>query len=326
MYNQYICDKLFIVNANDLQINFKGDFMLDVILDAFIDTIKMLPFMLIIFTAIEFFEHRFGEKLKHFSKASRYIGPVLGAAIGIFPQCGFSVMSSILYAEGTITMGTLISVYIATSDEAIPVILSNPGRANVVFPLLIFKFVIAIIAGYIIDILLTLLRRKQTVECPKEVNEDLYDDKGSCGHTCIEWDPKWMDILKHSLSHSLKVLFYVFIVSALIGLSFYYVGKEALSSIFLNNSILQPVLASIIGLIPNCATSVAITELFLNGQIAFGSAISGLSANGGLGLVILFKEVKSKKKVFSIIFLLLTFSILSGIILNSVLPANYLQP
>lgn len=300
--------------------------MLNVILDASVDTIKMLPFMLIIFTVIEFFEHRFGENFKLFSKRSRYIGPVLGAAIGIFPQCGFSVMSSILYAEGTITIGTLISVYIATSDEAIPVILSNPGRADIVLPLLIFKFVIAIISGYIIDILLTVVKRRQTVEYPKEVKEDLYEDKGSCGHTCMDKNPKLVEILKHSLSHSLKVLFYVFIVSVLIGLSFFYVGKEALSAIFLKNSILQPILASVIGLIPNCATSVAITELFLNGQIAFGSAISGLSANGGLGLVILFKEVKSKKKVLSIIFLLLIFSILSGIILNSVLPANYLQP
>lgn len=300
--------------------------MLNVILDALIDTIKMFPLMLIIFTVIEFFEHRFGENFKSFfSKGSKYIGPVLGAAIGIFPQCGFSVMSSILYAEGAITVGTLISVYIATSDEAIPVILSKPERANVVLPLMVFKFVIAIISGYIIDMLLALLKGRKAVENPKKIDEDLYSTNGCCGDTCMERNPKLAEILKHSLFHTFKIIFYVFVVSVLIGLSFFYVGKEMLSRIFLGNSMLQPVLASLIGLIPNCATSVAITELFLNGQIKFGSAISGLSANGGLGLAILFKEVKSKKKVFYIILILLIFSILSGIILNGVLPVNYLQ-
>jgi Predicted permeases len=299
--------------------------MLETILDAFLDTIKMLPFMLIIFTVIEFLEHHFGEDFKPLLKGSRYIGPLLGAAVGILPQCGFSVMSSILYAEGTITIGTLISVYIATSDEAIPVILSNPGRADVVVPLLIFKFVIAITSGYVIDVLLGLFKKKQKVEQPKEINEDLYIDKGCSGHMCMDKDPKLGEILKHSLSHSFKVLLYVFIVSVILGLFNLYVGKETISKIFLHNSILQPILASFIGLIPNCATSVAITELFLNGQITFGSAISGLSSNGGLGLIVLFKEVKSRKKVVLVVSLLLIFSILSGIILNNTLPVNYLQ-
>lgn len=326
MYNENICGKLFNVNANDLQIDYRDDIMLNVLKEAFIDTVNMLPLMLAIFTIIEFLEHRFGENYKPFLKGSRYIGPVIGAAVGILPQCGFSVMSSILYAEGTITTGTLISVYIATSDEAIPVILSNPSRADIVLPLIMFKFAIAIISGYIIDILLTLRKKKLTVELTKEISEDLYDDEGCCGHTCTNREPKLIEIIKHALYHSLKVLAYVFIVSALIGLAIFYVGNQGLSAIFLGKSIFQPVLASVIGLIPNCGTSVAITMLFLSGQITFGSAISGLSANGGLGLVVLFKEIKPRKKVFYVILLLLTFSILSGMILNSTLPANYLQP
>lgn len=300
--------------------------MFDIILDNLIDTIKMLPFILVIFILSELFEHRFGENFKPFLNRSRYAGPIIGAAVGTLPQCGFSVMATLLYAEGTITTGTLISVYVATSDEAIPIILSNPGRANVIPPLIVTGFIAAIIVGYSVDAVIPLLRKKQTAEeSPRPIDEDVYQDSGCCGHRCLERNVKVLEMVKHALSHTFRILFYVFIVSSLLGLSLFYLGKERLGELFLGKSVFQPVLTALIGLIPNCAASVALTELFLNGQISFGSAIAGLSASGGLGLIVLFKEVKPKKKALLVILLLFSLSILVGVILNGVLPANFLQ-
>lgn len=292
------------------------------IMDAVNDTIKMIPFMVVVFIAIELFEHGYGRNLKSILKGSRFIGPVLGALLGIIPQCGFSVVSTILYAQGAVTTGTLIAVYLATSDEAVPVILSQPDKINILVPLLLSKLIIAVISGYIIDILFSIFGSNKA-KYDLHISDE-YEDKGCCGSTCITEKFRLSEILRHSLIHSGKILLYILAVTIILNISLSYIGEDSLSSLFLKGSVFQPVIAAVIGLIPNCAVSVAITEVFISGGITFGSAIAGLSSSAGLGLIVLFKEIKNKKKAAAIILLLLLFSTVSGILLNSLLPPNYM--
>lgn len=292
--------------------------MIQIIIDALVDTLKMLPLMLIVFIIIEFLEHRFGNNLKPLLKRSQLFGPLVGALLGILPQCGFSVISTVLFAEGAISTGTLLSVYLATSDEAIPIILSVPSRAGVLLPLILTKLIIAITSGYLIDLILKLANKDARAADTKEHDDCIYDEDGCCGHVCINDGFNVKEIVMHSIVHTVKILLYVLAVTILLNAAIYYIGQDTLSKAFSGMYILQPIMAALIGLIPNCAASVAVTEAFLNGIITFGSAIAGLSASAGLGLIVLFKEVRSRKKVFSIVILLLTISIASGIILNAV--------
>ncbi len=296
--------------------------MLNVLTDAFFDTLKMIPFMIVIFLVIEIFEHKFGSGLRPLLRKSRYIGPFAGAIFGIIPQCGFSVISTILFAEGAITTGTLISVYMSTSDEAIPVILSQPDKINVLIPILVTNFIIAVVSGYITDLLLTYLRKGKNTE--HQIITNSHENEGCCGSTCIDEKFSITEVLKHSFYHAFKISIYVFIITLAINIIIYFTGSHMFAKLFLKDSILQPIVLSFIGLIPNCAASVAITEIFLKGGITFGSAIAGLSSSAGLGLIVLLKEAKSKKRIFNIIFLLVLYSSIAGIILNRILPSNYL--
>lgn len=312
-----------LVNAKRLQIKFWVVFMIAVIIDAFVDTLKMVPLMLIVFTVIEFLEHRFGNSLKPLIKRSHSWGPFLGALFGILPQCGFSVISTVLFAEGAISTGTLLSVYLSTSDEAIPIILSVPSRAGVLLPLILTKFIIAVISGYSIDLVLKFIKKENSTVSNEEHVHGVYDEDGCCGHVCIDEDFNLKEIIMHSIEHTFKILLYVLCVTIMLNIAIYYIGQDNISKVFPGRNVLQPVIASLVGLIPNCAASVAITEVFLKGGITFGSAIAGLSSSAGLGLIVLFREIHSRKRILSIIALLLIFSIASGIILNLMLPVNF---
>lgn len=302
----------------------EGDILYDVIIDAFADTVKMAPIMILVFIGIELFEHKYGKSFRPIMAGSKKVGPVIGAVLGIVPQCGFSVISTLLFAEGAISVGTLLAVYLATSDEAIPIILSQPGKIYTLFPLLLSKFIIAVLAGYLIDGMYSLIK-KRNKEPLADTSQNSYEEDGCCGSTCIDQELNVKYVLKHSLTHTLKVLAYVLGVSILLNVIIYYLGKETLFSIFMGGSLLQPVITSVIGLIPNCAVSVAITEVFLEGGITFGSVVAGLSASAGMGLVVLVKEIKSKKTIYTIILLLLAISILSGIIINTILPSGFIN-
>lgn len=294
--------------------------MLSAIVDALTDTAKMIPLMIVIFVGIEIFEHKYGKNFRPLLKRSRVLGPIVGALLGIIPQCGFSVISTILYAEGAISTGTLLSVYLATSDEAIPVILSQPSKAYTLIPLLLSKLIIAIAAGYIIDGIFGLAKK----ESPAIVNSApcTHEEDGCCGSTCIDEELSFKNVFKHALSHSIKVLTYILAVSVLLNLLLYFLGEQTLSRIFMKESVLQPVLTGLIGLIPNCAVSVAITQVFLDGGMTFGSVVAGLSSSAGMGLIVLFKEVKDKKSIYTIVLLLFAISVLAGVILNLFIPST----
>ncbi len=298
--------------------------MTKVLLDALLDSAKMIPLLLVVYIGIEFLEYRFGNKIGKAMQKAGSAGPLIGATAGSLPQCGFSVISTALYTQRLVTIGTLLAVYLATSDEAIPVILSQPNKIALLWPLILTKVIIAIIAGYSIDLV---FRRKNRAilqhidsyehghDDPHHHHEEIANELACCGHHACPETKKFplKEVVLHPIIHTIKIFFFIFGVSFLVNFIFFQWGGE----IFLGNSFFQPVFAALVGLIPNCAASVAITELYLKGAISYGSVIAGLCASGGLGLLVLFKEEKNRREVWRIIILLFSLSVLAGLIIQA---------
>lgn len=286
----------------------------DWLIDAIIDSIHMLPFLFAIFVVIEIVEYFYSEKINKLAQYSEKLGPLAGSLAASFPQCGFSVIASTLYTKKMITKGTLLAVYLSTSDEAIPVILAEPSKIGLVVPLLITKIIIAVVAGYAIDFIMDKSLSLKNPEVKENVDNDAMHD-GCCHHHLHE--PRLKDLILHPVAHTLNV--FVFILIVTVGLNFLIFktgGEENIGQYFLHNSVFQPVITAIAGLIPNCAISVAITLMYLKGAISFGSVISGLCSSAGLGLLVLFKRNESIKDTLKIIVMLLFISIFSGILIQ----------
>lgn len=283
--------------------------------DAIKDSLHMLPFLFLIFVVIEVIEFFYSDKMTQLAKYSSKAGPLVGSLAASFPQCGFSVIASTLYTKRLITKGTLIAVFLSTSDEAIPVILSEPSKMYLIVPILLAKIFIGISAGYLIDFLLG--QFKNADENNAQNAENLEVEEGCCKHHVHK--PRKRDLLLHPLEHTVNV--FIFVVLITVGLNYMVHcigGEENLGQYFLNDSILQPVITAIVGLIPNCAISIAITLMYLKGAIGFGSVISGLCSSAGLGLLVLLKKNTSLKDSAKIILMLLGVSIFWGIVIQSV--------
>ena len=275
--------------------------LVDAIVDTTFDCLKMLPFLFVAFILIEALEHYSSDfTAKALAKVGR-AGPVVGAVAGCVPQCGFSVMAANLYAGGIISVGTLLSVFIATSDEAILIIMSNPERIREVGVLLAAKVIIAVTAGYIIDIFFQ--NQLATVKESGNLCKDCGCDEEDAGI----WKPAW--------HHTIRIFIYLFIFTGILNLCIEIFGIEQLSKFLLGNTIFQPVIAAIIGLIPNCAASVILTQLYLNGAISFASVIAGLCTGAGIGLVVLFKMNRNKRENLKIVGVLFLVAVAAGMII-----------
>ncbi len=289
--------------------------MNEVLMDALKDTLAMIPWLLGIYIALEVLENKsesfIGEKISHRMGAA----PLLGALFGCIPQCGFSVIAATLYTRRCISMGTLLAVFLSTSDEAVPVILAQQDKAPLVLWLLFIKVIIATIAGYAVDLVLN----KKIVREPHPPHDPVIPEGGyrACGcHAHGREIPKWKTFFLFPLKHTLKIWLFIFAVSLGIGFLVAHLGESGMERFFFSGSLLQPLFAVLVGLIPNCAASVAITEFYLKGGISFGSAIAGLSASGGLGMLVLLKENKDRKETALIVALLVLISLTAGILLN----------
>lgn len=281
--------------------------MIDIILDTLIDSLKMLPFLFLSYLIIEFIEHKSSKKIEKTLKSSGKFGPVIGGTLGIFPQCGFSVTAATLYASRVITLGTLVAVFLTTSDEAIPVLLSHPESMPVLLKIIGLKLIIGICFGFIIDLI---FRKKHT---PKE---DLEYATEHIHNICSHCDCKHGGILKPALKHTFSVFVFILIFAFILNTLIYFIGEEMLSKLLMSGSVFQPIVASLIGLIPNCASSVLLTELFLSGNISFASIIAGLSSGSGLGMVILFKENKNIKENLKILALVYVIGVSIGLLIE----------
>lgn len=306
------------------------DYLFNIFLEALTDSAKMIPLLLIIYVGIELVEYKYANKIREAVQKAGAAGPAVGALTGSFPQCGISVVASALYTQRLATIGTLLAVYLSTSDEAIPVILSQPESTKIIVPLIITKIIIALIGGYAVDFAFR-KSNKETLAHIKAYaagsdskhhnHEKILEEKACCGHSAspssVEFNPR--EIILHPIIHTAKVFIFIFIVSFAINFAIVQMGEEAFAKLFLGDSIFQPFLVALFGLIPNCASSVAITTLYLKGAITYGSVIAGLCTSGGLGLLVLFKEEKDKKHVLRILLLLFGISVSAGYIIQYII-------
>lgn len=283
--------------------------MNELFLDALVDSASMIPFLLVIYFAVEWFERKFGNTLEHRLEKTAKAGPVLGALFGCVPQCGFSVVAASLYSRRIITLGTLLAVILSTSDEAIPVLLSQPNQAGRVGILLIIKLIIGLVAGILIDLL---LRKHKPAAVSAGTVSEAPQEIGCCKHHLSGTVSRWQ-ILVHPLIHTTKIFVFIFAITLGINGLMAWVGEENLGRILLSHSLFQPFLAALVGLIPNCAASVALADLFLKGGLSFGSTVSGLCCSGGLGLLVLFRENHNLKDTLQIVGLLIVISTVAGL-------------
>ncbi len=268
--------------------------MKEVIMDALLDSLKLLPFLFIAFLLIELFEHKFSKKTKNKLSKSNKFGPVVGSILGIIPQCGFSVMATNLYATRIITIGTLIAVYLSTSDEMIPILIAEKAPFSLLVKILIIKLLIGIICGIIIDLLIKKKDKEDYHICEDE-------------HCNCDDDKIFIAALKHTFNIFIFILICTFIINSIMEFG----GEKLLSKLLLKNNIFASFLTALIGLIPNCAASVILTELYLEKAITFAPLIAGLLSSAGAGLLVLFKTNKNKKENIQI---LLTIYLIGAII------------
>lgn len=276
--------------------------MLDILLDTFLDSLKLLPFLLITYLLMEYLEHKSLKSNTRLMEKSGKLGPLWGSILGVLPQCGFSVASSNLYVSRVISLGTLISIYLSTSDEMLVVLLSKSVSIKIILLLVILKVLVGMSFGFLIDFLF----RKKNNNFDSELceREDCH-----CGS----------NIFTSSIKHTFNTYIFILGVTFLFNVLTSFVSMDKVSLFLRNFSFLTPFILGVIGLIPSCASSVIITELFLDNVISLGSALAGLFANSGVALAVLFRNNKNRKENFLILGILYIISVVSGIIINIII-------
>ena len=269
-----------------------------------IDTIKLIPFLLIAFLILEFIEHKMSSKSKNILVNNQAYGPIIGSLLGAFPQCGFSVMATNLFNGRVITIGTLVAIYLSTSDEMLPILISNGTSFQVIVSIILMKIVIGLLSGLVIDFI---LKKKYKVgEVNEEIHEMCHDDNCHCED----------GIVKSALKHTVSIILFIFIANFLINLVIHYIGEDKISDFMLQKNYFSYFLSSLIGLIPNCASSVIITELYLNEMISLGNMMSGVLTGSGLGILVLFRTNKNLKESLLILALIYFIGAFSGLLID----------
>lgn len=276
--------------------------MKEVLLDTLLDAIKIIPFLFVTFLLMEYIEHGFTKKGKEKIKKAGNLGPFFGGLLGAVPQCGFSVMATNLYATRIVTLGTLISIYLSTSDEMLPILISQKCSFSIIIKILLIKVLIGMSAGFIIDFII----RKKTKSSNYEIKKFCDEEHCDCEH----------GIIKSSIKHTFNILIFIIVITLLLNLGFYYFGNDSIEKLFLKDSFFSPFISSLIGLIPNCGASVILTELYLNNVISFASVIAGLLTGSGVALLVLFKINKNVKENVKILLTVYFIGALSGVIIE----------
>lgn len=279
--------------------------MNEIIADVIHDTLPMIPFLFLTYLLMEYLEHKKSWKFRYHLQKARKLGPFIGAVLGIIPQCGFSVIASGLYMNSSISLGTLIAVFISTSDEAIPILISQPKQLHVLVYIIVIKFLIAIFVGYIVDIFVHDYRLKQS-HTMHVIHKGCQEESHS----------KHSSIIYIAAFRTLQIFIFIFIINFLLSIFIYYIGDSTLRSVLAQGSYLQPILASLAGFIPNCAASVILAQLYMDNVLSFGALCSGLITSAGLGLLVLLRMYDNKRDIIRIFIILLITAIFSGILLQ----------
>lgn len=278
--------------------------MIHVIEHTLLDTLKVIPFLFITYLAMEYLEHKAGEKTQNFVKKSGKLGPVIGSLFGALPQCGFSAAASNFYAGRVITIGTLIAIFLSTSDEMLPILISQSVDPVVIVKILAMKIVIGMAAGLFIDFMFP----EKEEHDHEHIHEMCEHDHCNCG--------KGESIWKSAFSHTLQIAFFLLLITFALNVVLEFVGEEALAELILNKPVLGPILAAIVGLVPNCASSVVLTTLYIERAMSFGAMMAGLLVNSGVGVLVLLKSNTDKKEDANIIGCVFVIGIIAGIIID----------
>ncbi|MGI6117500.1 MAG: putative manganese transporter [Bilifractor sp.] len=281
----------------------------DVLADAVLDTLKLLPFLFLTYLLMEYLESRTEEKTANALRKVGRWGPVFGGAVGIIPQCGFSAAAASLFSGGVITVGTLLSVFLSTSDEMLPILISERAGAWPILKIILVKMTIGIITGVVVDFLNRRFRKNH--RNPHEIHE--LCEREHCG--CDE-EGNGSGIVLPALRHTFHIAFYIFLISVILDLILAAGGENTIKSILSGESTIGVLLSALIGLIPNCGASVILTELFLKRILGSGQMIAGLLVNAGLGLLVLYRTNRHPKENLQITAVLYVCGVLWGLLID----------
>ena len=291
---------MFLLHADHSSESVIG-FLECVLLEGLIDTLKIIPFLFLTYLLMEFIEHRAGEKTERLITKAGIFAPIIGGAVGAVPQCGFSAAAANLYAGRVISIGTIIAVFLSTSDEMLPILISGSVPVGTVCLVVLYKAAVAIIVGLAVDFVLRMLNKKQD-----KINIDAICDEDNCH--CER------GILHSAIHHTITISLFVLIITVVINALVFFIGEENLGAIMYNKPFISHLIAAIFGLIPNCAASVALTSLCTEGLITVGTMLSGLFSGAGVGLLVLFKVNKQYKENLIIVAVILASGIIFGMI------------
>ncbi len=271
--------------------------IIEIIMDSFIDSMRLVPFLFTAYLVMEYLEHKAGNKMQQVIRRAGKGGPVIGGALGIFPQCGFSAAASNLYAGRIITLGTLMAVFLSTSDEMLPIMISENAGAGMIVKVLAVKLLVAVTAGFVIDLIFSGNKKEMQIEHLCEQ------------HHCHCENGIW----KSALHHTVEIFLYILVISLALNLLIMWIGEEALGSIILDRPVVGTLIAGLVGLIPNCASSVVITQLYLNGVLGAGGMIAGLLSGSGVGILVLLRVNDDRGENLRVIGLLYAIGVAAGI-------------
>ena len=278
--------------------------MLDVLKDTVIDFLKLLPFLFITYLVLEFIEHKAENGMTTLMRRSGTWGPIIGSALGIVPQCGFSASAANLYAQRVITCGTLVAVFLSTSDEMLPVLISESVATPTIIKILLVKFLAGIVIGLLIDKVIRPFRGNSN---EVNIHETMCEPDGC---DCEEGN-----IFTSALRHTAQIAVFILVITFAMNTLIFFIGEEALAGIILNRPVIGPLIAGLVGMIPNCAASVVITELYIEGAMSTGAMLAGLLASSGIGVLVLCRVNHHKaKENFTIALMLYGESVIIGII------------
>lgn len=271
------------------------------------DNISIIPFLFITYCIMEYMEHFITEKSEGAVKYSGKIGPLWGGILGVIPQCGFSAAAASFYSGGVITLGTMLAIFLSTSDEMLPILISAAVPAATIVNILAAKVLIAVLSGFLIDFALTHLGKASVAQ--KHIHDLCEQEHCHC-------EEQTHSVWKSALLHTAKVFVFIFTVSALLNLVLECGGDAALEQFAAHNSVFAVIIAGLVGLVPNCAASVIITQLYIKGFISAGAMMAGLLVGAGIGVLVLFRTNRPMKQNIKIVSLLYAIGIVAGYLID----------
>jgi len=271
---------------------------------AFADTIKLVPFLFVTYLVMEYLEHHAAGKTQRIMERSGKFGPLFGAAVGLFPQCGFSAAAANLYAARVVSRGTLIAVFLATSDEMLPILLSERAGAAAIAQLLGIKFVVGMAAGFVVDGISILLRKKRKEE--QKIHELCEQENCDCE----------AGVLPSAIRHTVHIALFLFVATVILNIGIELLGEDALTVFMQDRPMLSVALTALAGLIPNCVASVLMTRLYLQGLLSLGAAMAGLLVGSGVGVLVLFRMNQDRRDNLTIVGTVYLVGLIAGLVLT----------